>query len=140
MSARRISFQRPRNPSDRRCVSLMKSSRKPIAPQPSVTKSTLRAGTLELSVCANVANLVLARLSARRTEIAVRAALGAGRWPLARQVIAESLVLAAAGCALGLFVAWAGVRFVRALPEGSLPRMSDVRLDGGVLLFAIGIS
>jgi putative ABC transport system permease protein len=97
-------------------------------------------GFLLLIVCANVANLVLARLSARRTEIAVRAALGAGRWPLARQVIAESLVLAAAGCALGLFVAWAGVRFVHALPEGSLPRMSDVRLDGGVLLFAIGIS
>jgi putative ABC transport system permease protein len=95
---------------------------------------------LLLIVCANVANLVLARLSTRRTEIAVRAALGAGRWPLARQVIAESLVLAAAGCALGLFVAWAGVRFVHALPEGSLPRMSDVRLDGGVLLFAIGIS
>jgi putative ABC transport system permease protein len=95
---------------------------------------------LLLIVCANVANLILARLSGRRTEIAVRAALGAGRLQLARQVLAESLLLAAAGCAIGLFVAWAGVRFVHALPPGSLPRMNDVRLDAGVLLFAIGVS
>jgi putative ABC transport system permease protein len=93
-------------------------------------------GFLLLIVCANVANLMLARLSARRTEIAVRAALGAGRAQLIRQVVAESLVLSAVGGALGLFVAWAGVRFVHALPEGSLPRMQDVRLDAGVLLFA----
>jgi len=91
-------------------------------------------------VCANVANLMLARLSSRRTEIAMRAALGAGRARLARQVMAESIVLAGAGCVLGLIVAWAGVRFVHALPEGSLPRMRDVRLDGGVLLFALGAS
>ena len=67
----------------------------------------------------------------------MRAALGAGRMQLVRQVLAESFVLSAIGGALGLFVAWAGVRFVHALPEGSLPRMEDVRLDGGVLLFAL---
>ena len=50
------------------------------------------------------------------------------------------MLLAAAGCLFGLFVAWAGVRFVHTLPAGSLPRMDDVRLDGGVLLFAVGIS
>ena len=94
-------------------------------------------GFLLLIVCANVANLMLARLSSRRGEIAVRAALGAGRVQLVRQVLAESFVLSAVGGALGLFVAWAGVRFVHALPEGSLPRMQDVRLDGGVLLFAL---
>ncbi len=93
-------------------------------------------GFLLLIVCANVANLMLARLSARRTEIAVRAALGAGRAQLIRQVLAESLVLSAVGGVLGLLVAWAGVRFVHALPQGSLPRMQDVRLDAGVLLFA----
>src|SRR5258707_6683917 len=80
---------------------------------------------------------MLARLSSRRGELAVRAALGAGRGQLVRQVLAESVLLSGVGGALGLFVAWAGVRFVHALPEGSLPRMEDVQLDGGVLLFAL---
>src|SRR3954462_5137133 len=97
-------------------------------------------GFLLLIVCANVANLVLARLSSRRGEIAVRAALGAGRLQLVRQVLAESLVLSGIGGTLGLLVAWGGVRLVHRLPEGSLPRMQDVRLDGGVLLFALAIS
>jgi putative ABC transport system permease protein len=97
-------------------------------------------GFLLLIVCANVANLILARLSSRRGEIAVRAALGAGRLQLVRQVMAESFLLAAIGGALGLLVAWAGVRLVRALPESSLPRMQEVRLDGGVLLFALIVS
>jgi len=97
-------------------------------------------GFLLLIVCANVANLILARLSSRRMELAVRAALGAGRWQLVRQVLVESVVLASVGGALGLFVAWAGVRFVHSLPEGSLPRMQDVRLDAGVLLFALAVS
>jgi putative ABC transport system permease protein len=95
---------------------------------------------LLLIVCANVANLTLARLSNRRGEIAVRAALGAGRLQLVRQVLAESLVLSGIGGALGLVVAWGGVRLVHSLPEGSLPRMQDVRLDAGVLLFALVIS
>ncbi|HXI32429.1 MAG TPA: ABC transporter permease, partial [Vicinamibacterales bacterium] len=97
-------------------------------------------GFLLLIVCANVANLILARVSSRRTELAVRAALGASRWQLVRQVLIESFVLAGSGGALGLFIAWAGVRFVRSLPEGSLPRMQDVRLDAGVVLFALGAS
>src|SRR6188474_645391 len=92
---------------------------------------------LLLIVCANVANLILARLSSRSGEIAVRAALGAGRMQLVRQVMAESFVLSAIGGALGLCVAWVGVRLVHTLPEGSLPRMQDVRLDAGVLLFAL---
>src|SRR5437773_1357706 len=108
--------------------------------RPALLLISAAVGFLLLIVCANVANLILARLSSRRTEIAVRAALGAGRLQLARQVLAESFVLAAAGCIIGLFVAWTGVRFVHALPEGSLPRMNDVRLDGGVLLFAVAIS
>jgi len=108
--------------------------------RPALLLISAAVGFLLLIVCANVANLILARLSGRRTEIAVRAALGAGRWQLARQVIAESALLAGAGCALGLFAAWACVRFVHALPEGSLPRMNEVRLDGGVLLFAAGVS
>jgi putative ABC transport system permease protein len=108
--------------------------------RPALLLISAAVGFLLLIVCANVANLILARLSSRRTEIAVRAALGAGRMQIVRQVLAESFVLSGIGGALGLFVAWAGVRFVRALPEGSLPRMQQVQLDGGVLLFAIAAS
>jgi putative ABC transport system permease protein len=108
--------------------------------RPALLMISAAVGFLLLIVCANVANLVLARLSSRRAEIAVRAALGAGRMRLARQILAESVLLAAFGCVFGLFVAWAGVRFVHTLPAGSLPRMDDVRLDGGVLLFAVAIS
>ena len=108
--------------------------------RPALVLISAAVGFLLLIVCANVANLMLARLSTRRAEIAVRAALGAGRLQLARQVLAESFLLAGMGCALGLFVAWACVRLVHALPEGSLPRMDDVRLDGGVLLFAVAVS
>jgi len=108
--------------------------------RPALLLISAAVGFLLLIVCANVANLILARLSSRRAQIALRAALGAGRFQLARQVLAESFVLAAAGCVLGLFVAWAGVRFVHGLPDGSLPRMQDVRLDAGVLLFAVGVA
>lgn len=108
--------------------------------RPALLLISAAVGFLLLIVCANVANLVLARLSSRRSEIALRAALGAGRFQIVRQVLAESFVLSAIGGGLGLFVAWAGIRFVKALPAGSLPRMQDVRLDGGVLLFAFLIS
>jgi putative ABC transport system permease protein len=104
--------------------------------RPALLLISVAVGFLLLIVCANVANLMLARLSSRRGELAVRAALGAGRIQLVRQVLAESVLLSAIGGVLGLLVAWAGVRFVHALPQGSLPRMEDVRLDGGVLLFA----
>ena len=90
--------------------------------------------------CANVTNLVLARLSSRRTEIVVRAALGASRGAIVRQMLAESIVLAGTGGALGLVVAWAAVSMAHRLPEGSLPRMQQIELDGGVVLFAFAVS
>ena len=95
---------------------------------------------LLLIVCANMANLLLARLSSRRREIAVRAALGAGRWELARPILAESLLLSIAGGGLGLLVAVGGLRVLTTLPEGRLPRMDQVALDGGVLLFTTAVS
>jgi len=97
-------------------------------------------GFLLLIVCANMANLLLARLSGRRQEIAVRGALGAGRWDLARPILAESLLLSVAGGGLGLLVAVGGLRLLTALPAGGLPRMEQVTLDAGVLLFTTVVS
>ncbi len=97
-------------------------------------------GFLLLIVCANMANLLLARLSTRRREIAVRGALGAGRWEVARPILAEAVLLAAAGGALGLVVAIGGLRLLRTLPESQLPRMDQLTLDGGVLAFTTLIS
>jgi len=97
-------------------------------------------GFLLLIVCANVANLMLTRLMTRRREVALRAALGAGRLVLARQVLAESFVLAAAGAVLGLALAYLGVRVARNLPVSSLPRLSAIHIDLGVLLFTGVIS
>ena len=97
-------------------------------------------GFLLLIVCANMANLLLARLSSRRREIAVRGALGAGRWALARPILAESLVLAVTGGALGLAAAYGGLRALTTLSDGRLPRMEQVQLDGGVLAFTMALS
>ena len=95
-------------------------------------------GFLLLIVCANMPNLLLARLSGRRREIALRGALGASRWALARPVLAESLTLAVIGGALGAVLAVGGLRLLTTLPEGQLPRMDQTHLDGGVLLFTMG--
>ncbi len=95
---------------------------------------------LLLIVCANLANLLLARLSSRRREIAVRVALGAGRWDVARPIIAESVLLSCAGGALGLLFALFGLRILAALPEARLPRIDRLELDGGVLLFTMVVS
>jgi putative ABC transport system permease protein len=97
-------------------------------------------GFLLLIVCANMANLLLARLTSRRREMAVRSALGASRWEVAQPILAESLILAVAGGTLGLLAAISGLRLLAALPEARLPRMDQIHLDGTVLLFAIVVS
>lgn len=97
-------------------------------------------GFLLLIVCANMANLLLARLSSRRRELAVRAALGASRWEVARPIVAESLLLSFAGGILGLAAAFAVLRLIANLPEARLPRIDQMQLDGGVLLFTTVVS
>ena len=82
-----------------------------------------------LIACANVANLMLVRLSERERELAVRAALGAGRGQLVRQMLTESLVIAVAGAVLGLALAWAGIKVMLALAPATLPRTEVIGLD-----------
>jgi putative ABC transport system permease protein len=95
---------------------------------------------LLLAACANVANLLLARAAARRRELAMRAAIGAGRGRLIRQMLTESLILGLCGGAAGCAVAWGLLRvFVAIAPEGLL-RLEQARIDVRVLLFALAVS
>jgi putative ABC transport system permease protein len=93
-----------------------------------------------LIACVNVANLLLARANARGREVAVRAAIGAGRGRLVRQFLVESLVLGGAGALGGLAIAWAANRALVALGPASIPRLADISIDWRVLLFAITVA
>jgi putative ABC transport system permease protein len=93
---------------------------------------------------ANIANLLLARASTRRRELATRAALGAGRGQIIRQLLTESLVLSLSGGLLGLVLGFAGVRMLLSINPGGLPRLGEhgsaVTLDMNILLFTLEVS
>jgi len=93
-----------------------------------------------LIACVNVTNLLLARGAARRGELAMRAALGAGRLRILRQMVTESLLLAVLGGVLGMVVAEFGMRALVALSPQGLPRLDAIRINGAVFLFGLGIS
>jgi putative ABC transport system permease protein len=97
-------------------------------------------GLVLLIACGNIANLLLARASSREKEIAIRAALGASRLRLVRQLMTESVVLAMCGGGLGLLLAFWAVDAVRSLGRDILPRLAEVRVDPAVLGFTIGVS
>ena len=100
-------------------------------------------GCVLLIACANVANLLLARATVRQKEISIRAALGAGRGRLIRQLLVESLLLAAMGGAGGILLAQWGLRFIRIYGPSAgtdLARLAYVELDPGVLIFTVGFS
>jgi putative ABC transport system permease protein len=107
----------------------------------SILITLLGAVTFVLLIgCANVANLVLARLSGRERETTVRAALGASRWRLVREFFAESLLLALVAGAFGLLLSSWGLDLLRSLLPPELPRGDEVRLDARVAWFALAVS
>ncbi len=98
------------------------------------------SGVILLLACANLASALLARGVGQQHEIAVRVALGANRMSIVRQVLVQNLILSAAGCLCGVFAAYWAVRGLQLLAPAKLPRVSEVAVDGGTLIFAVAAS
>jgi len=133
---RELDRQHPeRNPIQPRLVPLEQHVSGPVSPALFVLACAV--GVVMLIVCANLSNLQLARLGARQKEMALRAALGAGRFRLLRQMLTESLTLSCCGAVLGLALAVAGTRELAHLQAFNLPLLESVRMDGSALLFTL---
>ncbi len=98
------------------------------------------AGVVLLIACANVANLLLVRAEGRQQELAIRTALGADWQRIARQLLIESVCLGVAGGALGLGLAWAGVRLLVNLAPANIPRLAEISINPTVLAYTVGVS
>jgi predicted permease len=93
-----------------------------------------------LIACVNAANLILARTTARKRELGIRAAIGVSRWRMTRLLLIESIMLAGVGGVLGILLALCGVRLLRALGPQDLVRLHEARIDGSVLAFSLALS
>ncbi len=108
--------------------------------KPALTALMVGVGLVLLIACTNVSNLLLARSEGRYKEVAIRSALGASRFKLTRQLLMETMILAAAGSIAGLGLAWCGVRLLVTIAAGQLPRVENAKLDGRVLAFTFAIT
>jgi putative ABC transport system permease protein len=93
-----------------------------------------------LIACANIANLLLARATARKKEMAIRAAMGASRWRIARQLLTESLLLAIVGGGIGLIIARLTIKWILYVSPTAIPRAREITLDWRVMAFTFGVS
>src|SRR5882672_2787088 len=119
-------------------VSLKKSLVAPV--QPALLILIFAVSLLLLIACANLANLLLARVAARQKEFAIRAAIGAGRARLVRQLLTENLVVTSLGAALGLEIASQSLRFIVAVNTENMPRFGEISIDWWVLGFTLLVS
>ena len=108
--------------------------------RPAIVTLTAAVGFVLLIACVNLANLLLSRSAARRREIGIRNAMGAGRGRLIRQLLTESVLLSSLGAAVGLVLAWGGTRLLGNLTPDILPRAGEIGVDARVLLFTAAIA